>query len=175
MKHSVLLWLQIDCSRSVVRRAPQLLRPVTDGGRSMKWLGPVLLVSATIASANHEVDNRDLVSGQNLYTNNCASCHGAKLEGQPNWRSPNADGVLPAPPHDSTGHTWHHDNGLLFEYTKLGGKGALAARGIADFNSGMPAFDGVISNEDIWDILAFIRSTWPKHQQQFQESANPTH
>jgi mono/diheme cytochrome c family protein len=51
----------------------------------------------------------------------------------------------------------------------------MAARGIADFNSGMPAFDGVISNEDIWDILAFIRSTWPKRQQQFQESANPTH
>ena len=175
MKYLGLLWLQIDCSRNVERRATQCLRPVTDGGRSMKWLGPVLLVSATIASANHELDNRDLVSGQTLYTNNCASCHGAKLEGQPNWRLPNADGVLPAPPHDSTGHTWHHDNGLLFEYTKLGGKGALAARGIADFNSGMPAFDGVISNEDIWDILAFIRSTWPKRQQQFQESANPTH
>ena len=38
MKHLVLLWLRIDCSRSVERRAPQLLRPVTDGGRSMKWL-----------------------------------------------------------------------------------------------------------------------------------------
>ena len=123
MKHSVLLWLRIDCSRSVERGAPQLLRPVTDGGRSMKWLGPVLLVSATIASANHELDNRDLVSGQTLYTNNCASCHGAKLEGQPNWRSPNADGVLPAPPHDPTGHTWHHDNGLLFEYQSWVGKG----------------------------------------------------
>ena len=176
--------MRIDCSRSVerrasfglrLRRATQSLLPVTDGGPSMKWLSPILLVYSTFASANHELDNRDLVSGQTLYTNNCASCHGAKLEGQPNWRSSNTDGVLPAPPHDATGHTWHHDNGLLFEYTKLGGKGALAARGIADFNSGMPAFDGVISNENIWDILAFIRSTWPKRQQQFQESANPTH
>ena len=145
------------------------------GGRGMKWLSPVLLVSTTFASANHELDNGGLVSGKTLYADNCASCHGAKLEGQPNWRAPNADGVLPAPPHDATGHTWHHENDLLFEYTKLGGKGVLEARGIADFNSGMPAFDGVISDEDIWNILAFIRSTWPKRQQQFQENLNPTH
>lgn len=96
----------------------------------MKWLILILLCSTSIASANHELEDRNLSAGQILYTNNCASCHGAKLEGQPNWQSPNSDGILPAPPHDATGHTWHHDNELLFEYTKLGGKGALAARGI---------------------------------------------
>ncbi len=141
----------------------------------MKWLKLVLLPLASTAAADHNWEHRDIFRGQRLYAYSCASCHGINLEGQPNWQSPDANAVLPAPPHDATGHTWHHDNGLLFEYTKLGGKGALAARGIADFNSGMPAFDGVISDEDIWDILAFIRSTWPKRQQQFQESANPTH
>ena len=141
----------------------------------MKWLILILLCSTSIASANHELEDRNLSAGQILYTNNCASCHGAKLEGQPNWQSPNSDGVLPAPPHDATGHTWHHDNELLFEYTKLGGKGALAARGITDFNSGMPAFDGVISDEDIWDILAFIKSTWPEREQDAQASRNPPH
>jgi mono/diheme cytochrome c family protein len=134
-----------------------------------------LLCSTSIASANHELEDRNLSAGQILYTNNCASCHGAKLEGQPNWQSPNSDGILPAPPHDATGHTWHHDNELLFEYTKLGGKGALAARGITDFNSGMPAFDGVVSDEDIWDILAFIKSTWPEREQDAQASRNPPH
>ena len=49
-----------------------------------------------------------------LYAENCASCHGAKLEGQPDWRSPGPDGVMPAPPHDRTGHTWHHGDGMLF-------------------------------------------------------------
>tara|TARA_B110000027_G_scaffold67143_1_gene71803 strand:- start:116 stop:541 length:426 start_codon:yes stop_codon:yes gene_type:complete len=141
----------------------------------MKWLILILLCSTSIASANHELEDRNLSAGQILYTNNCASCHGAKLEGQPNWQSPNSDGILPAPPHDATGHTWHHDNELLFEYTKLGGKGALAARGITDFNSGMPAFDGVISDEDIWDILAFIKSTWPEREQDAQASRNPPH
>ena len=141
----------------------------------MKWLILILLCSTSIASANHELEDRNLSTGQILYTNNCASCHGAKLEGQPNWQSPNSDGILPAPPHDATGHTWHHDNELLFEYTKLGGKGALAARGITDFNSGMPAFDGVVSDEDIWDILAFIKSTWPEREQDAQASRNPPH
>ena len=141
----------------------------------MKWIILILLCSTSIASANHELEDRNLSTGQILYTNNCASCHGAKLEGQPNWQSPNSDGILPAPPHDATGHTWHHDNELLFEYTKLGGKGALAARGITDFNSGMPAFDGVVSDEDIWDILAFIKSTWPEREQDAQASRNLPH
>jgi mono/diheme cytochrome c family protein len=141
----------------------------------MKWLILILLCSTSIAFANHELEDRNLSAGQILYTNNCASCHGAKLEGQPNWQSPNSDGILSAPPHDSTGHTWHHDNELLFEYTKLGGKGALAARGITDFNSGMPAFDGVVSDEDIWDILAFIKSTWPEREQDAQASRNLPH
>ena len=141
----------------------------------MKWIILILLCSTSIASANHELEDRNLSAGQILYTNNCASCHGAKLEGQPNWQSPNSDGILPAPPHDATGHTWHHDNELLFEYTKLGGKGALAARGITDFNSGMPAFAGVISDEDIWDILAFIKSTWPEREQDAQASRNLPH
>jgi|TARA_B110000881_G_C18305234_1_gene379104 mono/diheme cytochrome c family protein len=141
----------------------------------MKWIILILLCSTSIASANHELEDRNLSAGQILYTNNCASCHGAKLEGQPNWQSLNSDGILPAPPHDATGHTWHHDNELLFEYTKLGGKGALAARGITDFNSGMPAFGGVISDEDIWDTLAFIKSTWPEREQDAQASRNPPH
>ena len=127
------------------------------------------------ACADHELENRDIVAGKALYADNCASCHGISLEGQPNWQSPNADGVLPAPPHDATGHTWHHDNALLFDYTKLGGRGALAARGIPDFNSGMPAFDGVVADEDIWDVLAFIHSTWPERIQDAHASRNRPH
>ena len=78
------------------------------------------MVLATNADADHELVDRSIQTGQILYVKNCASCHGINLEGQPNWRSPNGDGILPAPPHDATGHTWHHDNALLFEYTKFG-------------------------------------------------------
>jgi mono/diheme cytochrome c family protein len=130
---------------------------------------------ATGACADHELEGRNIDAGRALYADNCASCHGANLEGQSNWQSPNADGVLPAPPHDATGHTWHHDNALLFDYTKLGGRGALAALGIPDFNSGMPAYDGVVTDEEIWDILAFIQSTWPDRIQDAQASRNRPH
>lgn len=130
---------------------------------------------ATPALADHELLDRDVSAGQTLYQEQCATCHGANLEGQPNWRSANDDGTLPAPPHDETGHTWHHENQLLFEYTRLGGRGALAVRGMDDFNSGMPGFEGVITDDEIWDILAYIRSTWPERVQDMQASRNPPH
>ena len=127
------------------------------------------------ALADHELENRDLEDGRVLYTEHCASCHGAKLEGQPNWRRIGKDGLLPAPPHDRTGHTWHHDNMLLFDYTKLGGKALMAARGIAGFKSGMQGFGDALTDDEIWDILAFIRSTWPDRMRKIQASRNRPH
>ena len=141
----------------------------------MRVLTAVLIISASTALADHELEGRDIAAGQLLYADNCASCHGAQLEGQPDWQRPGDDGVLPAPPHNAEGHTWHHDNALLFNYTKLGGKGALTQMGIDDFNSGMPAFENTISDSDIWDILAYIRSTWPRRQQAAQAARNPPH
>lgn len=131
--------------------------------------------AATAAFADHELDNRDLANGQALYAEQCAACHGANLEGQPEWRTPDENGVLPAPPHDQTGHTWHHDNQLLFEYSKLGGAAALEARGVTGFASGMPGFGETLTDEEIWDILAYIRSTWPKRVQDIQAARNPPH
>ena len=143
-------------------------------GHMMRYLIFALLW-ATTAQANHELEGRDIKAGRRLYAETCAACHGADLEGQPDWGTPNENGILPAPPHDATGHTWHHDNALLFEYTKFGGQAALAARGINDFASGMPAFEEVLSDEDIWDILAYIRSTWPPREQAVQASRNRAH
>ncbi len=134
-----------------------------------------ILAFASVANAAHELENRDIGKGETLYQEHCASCHGANLEGQPNWQTPNDDGTMPAPPHDRTGHTWHHDNQLLFDYTRLGGAQALAQRGVGNFNSGMPGFSGVISDAEIWDILAYIRSTWPERVQEIQAARNPPH
>ena len=77
-------------------------------------------VPASMTAAHHELQNRNLMAGSENYQEHCASCHGVNLEGQPNWREYKADGSLPAPPHDETGHTWHHDTKMLFEYTKFG-------------------------------------------------------
>lgn len=113
--------------------------------------------------------NSDTEAGAKLYAENCASCHGAQLEGEPDWRSPKDDGTLPAPPHDQTGHTWHHGDALLFNYTKLGGQAALEASGVTDFVSSMPSFGDQLSEQEIWDILAFIKSTWPDRMRETQQ------
>ena len=109
----------------------------------------------------------DLAEGEKLYQDYCASCHGADLEGEPDWRSGGDDGILPAPPHDETGHTWHHPDSVLFDYTKLGGQKTLAKQGV-DFQSGMPGFGDQLTDAQIWNILAFIKSTWPDRQREVQ-------
>lgn len=134
-----------------------------------------ILATPLQAQAAHELDGRDIVAGERLYAEQCAACHGANLEGQPDWRVAGPDGVFPAPPHDETGHTWHHDNRLLFDYTRLGGLAALEARGVTGVRSGMPAFGEVLSDEEIWDILAYIRSTWPEEIREIQAAQNPPH
>lgn len=96
--------------------------------------------------------------GERLYREHCASCHGVELEGQPGWQRPLPDGGLPAPPHDSDGHTWHHPDRLLFGITKFGGQ-ALAP---PEFKSNMPAFGRTLSDREIWAVLAFIKSRWPE-------------
>ncbi len=133
------------------------------------------LCAPSSLSAGHELEGRDIEAGQTLYAEQCASCHGANLEGQANWRTQKEDGTLPAPPHDPSGHTWHHDNKLLFNYTYLGGERALALRGLTGFKSGMPSFEGVITEDQIWDILAFIHSTWPDEIKEVQAMRNPPH
>lgn len=96
--------------------------------------------------------------GAEVYAENCAACHGANLEGAPNWRSRGPDGRLPAPPHDETGHTWHHASDMLFGLTKYG---LPALIGDPDYATDMPAYDGVLSDEEIIAVLSYIKSTWP--------------
>lgn len=100
-------------------------------------------------------------TGRALYAQHCAACHGANLEGQPNWRSPDADGLYPAPPHDETGHTWHHDDAMLTDYITRGGQAVLEDMGV-NFTSGMPGFAEVLEADEIGAILDYIKSTWPE-------------
>ena len=116
----------------------------------------------------NSAEARDVANGELLYVENCASCHGENLEGQPEWRSPGSDGLLPAPPHDETGHTWHHPDSLLFDYTKLGGQEALAKMGV-ELDSGMPGFSDQLSDDEILDVIAFIKSTWPERVLEIQK------
>ena len=140
----------------------------------MRWAGRAIggaaaAVAGWLPASHPALAAEDLARGADLYAEHCASCHGKNLEGEPDWRSMGPDGLYPAPPHDETGHTWHHGDRLLFDYTKLGGEEAMAMLGIADFESGMPGFGHVLGDDEIRDILAFIKSTWPEDIRRHQE------
>jgi mono/diheme cytochrome c family protein len=116
-----------------------------------------------------EVSEEDLiVIGKQVYQENCALCHGANLEGQPQWRSRKADGRLPAPPHNEEGHTWHHADKVLFEITKFG----PSIYAGPEYESDMPGYKDVLSDEEIWASLAYIKSQWPLKAKQRQAMIN---
>lgn len=105
-------------------------------------------------------DGKVVAKGQQIYNANCAACHGADLKGEANWRRPNSEGLLPAPPHDKSGHSWHHTDDLLFEITKYG---LAKITGQKDYKTNMPVYDGVLSDEEIIAALSYIKSTWPEN------------
>lgn len=86
----------------------------------------------------------------------CAECHGADLAGTPDWRTPLPSGDYPPPPHDSTGHTWHHSDQVLIQIVM----------DPAAFDSSMPPTD--LSRPEVEAILDFIKSSWGPEERQFQ-------
>lgn len=110
------------------------------------------------AAGESPVDPAQLATGQQVYDANCAACHGLKGEGQPNWRVP-VNSVYPAPPHDSSGHTWHHSDQVLLEVIAQGG--SLP-------NSAMPAYGETLTVDKREAVLAYIKTFWSKRERESQ-------
>jgi len=135
----------------------------------------VLLIAALIIvgilgvamTASRPAAPQDAVSGEALYARNCASCHGINLEGQANWQTQNPDGSWPAPPHDASGHTWHHRDDYLLGVILYGG----AATTGNPLNR-MPAFSSVLSTEDTTAIIDYIKSTWSDEVRELQKKGH---
>lgn len=135
------------------------------------WIVVLVAAAAAIAGVGYilfttplDVRGAETRDGRRLYAENCAKCHGPNLEGQPDWMKRKADGRLPAPPHDESGHTWHHSDQQLFTITKFGLQ-AIAP----GYESDMPAFENTLSDDAIISILAYIKSTWPDRARAYQE------
>ena len=109
-----------------------------------------------------------VATGKGIYAEQCAVCHGANLEGQPNWRQRLANGRLPAPPHDATGHTWHHPDEQLISLTKYGPT-AIVGGG---YESDMPGFFTLLDDEQIIAVLSYIKSRWPADIRERHDGVN---
>jgi len=144
--------------------------------RNILWPGLLVgsLVMAVFAGRHYGQTSSNAASsaevieqGRQIYADQCASCHGAQLEGQPDWKTPLPSGRLPAPPHDADGHTWHHPDDILFRIGKEGT--AAIVRG--GYKSDMPGF-AVLSDAEIQAALAYIKSTWPERERTYQENVS---
>ena len=129
----------------------------------------VLLSQRAATAMLLDPGDRQLVQrGAEVYRAQCASCHGAELEGQPDWKRRRSNGRLPAPPHDESGHTHHHPDELLMRLTKMGP--AVVAGD--SYQSDMPAYAGILGDADIRAVLSYIKSTWPPEVQRRHDALN---
>ncbi len=155
------------------RFSPQLLwSRLKLAGRSRAFLQgfPILLaacavpepivIQGTAVPPLPTLDADRVTVGERLYAQNCAACHGAELEGQPNWQQPKEDGSYPAPPHDSSGHTWHHRDELLLDIIANGGDPAFGAT--------MLGFKGQLSEDEMVAVLEYIKSHWDTDSRESQ-------
>ena len=148
----------VRCIRSIGLR--------TVGRATVSALLMVVLVTACSSSPGEDIPTPGSVStaqapptGGEIFASNCAACHGAAGEGQPDWHIRKADGTLPPPPLNGSGHTWHHGDGLLYRIVRQGGK-MLEDPLYPGFKSAMPAFGDRLSHEEIIGVLTYVKSLW---------------
>lgn len=98
------------------------------------------------------VDFAQVSRGGVLYAKHCAECHGVQGEGAANWRQRDAEGMLPAPPLNGSGHTWHHPYSTLYEVISEGSPAGMG---------NMPAWRGKLRDVEIEAVIAWFQSQWP--------------
>ena len=131
------------------------------------------MTAPTIAYSKQEIslpykDRAAIKLGQTIYKNSCASCHGINLEGQIGWQTEIVDGRRLAPPHDETGHTWHHSDKYLFMITKYGIEDIIGQK----YANNMPAYKNILSDKEIISVLSYIKSTWPNKVKKIHDQIN---
>ncbi len=122
-------------------------------GEALGWSGAALAAVAlllwsqspeAVATAENPVSASaaSLAEGSEIYATNCARCHGAEYQGD----GPDA-GTLPTRPVDLVLHFPQHSDGQHY---------AVIANGRPA--SGMPAWEGLLTEEQIWHVINYLRT-----------------
>lgn len=125
------------------------------------FLGVIPVASAASPS---QASQQRVESGRQIYQQFCAACHGVKGEGQPGWQKRNVEGELPAPPHDSTGHTWKHSDAMLYRLIKNGWRDPFNKTERVT----MPAFGATLSPGEIRAVVDYLKTLWTPSQRSMQ-------
>ena len=128
------------------------------GVRTLACAAAIVVATLVLTGCASSSGSQVVEEGREVYAANCAACHGANAEGQPEWHVKKADGTLPAPPLNGDGHTWHHADGELYRVVSQGGQ-ILEDPGL-DFKSAMPAFGEQLSHSEVVAVLTYLKSLW---------------
>ncbi len=123
---------------------------ITAPGGAVAALGIVLVLNASVLRVGFTEDEfnpfpptpASLESGAAVYASNCSTCHGVEGLGD----GPEA-GFLAAPPADLTIHVPLHTDGELFGFIRDGIPGTV-----------MRANEGILSEEEMWHLVNYIRT-----------------
>ena len=106
-----------------------------------------------------------LQAAQEQYNLRCAHCHGYSGEGEIQVSAVDtlALGMKVVPPHDRTGHTWMHPGQLLIQLIQQGAPNPL-------YRFQMPSYGEVMTEDEIWQVLAYISLWWTDSQREHHQS-----
>lgn len=150
-----------------------LVLAIAIGGITLGWL----LSVAYAFSPYGRPDVRPLLAwqdadsvkrGQAVYAAQCAACHGPGGEGQRVLPAGMPASTPLAPPHDAAGHTWQHPDFALFQLVKSGTSAVMCLT----LDPAMPRFGETLSDREIADVLAFVKSRWPAAIRARQDEVN---
>lgn len=97
-------------------------------------------------------DPEQLMLGREVFTQNCALCHGDQAQGLVgDWREKLDDGSFPPPPLNGSAHAWHHPQEILLRVIDYGGE-AMGGK--------MPAFIDVLEQDEKLAAIAYFQSFW---------------
>lgn len=125
----------------------------------IKYLIPVTVISfltftgVSLAESGRWYNADQLSQGEQLFQQNCASCHGVNAELTADWKKTDINGKYPPPPLNGTAHAWHHSMQQLRETIQRGG---VALGGV------MPAFESKLNDDEIDAVISYFQSKWPE-------------
>ena len=106
------------------------------------WFAPQNTQVQEVTLPSYPVEQ--VIAGRDLFTANCASCHGAQGQGY-------ARAGVPAPALNDEMHAWHHSDAQIASIIRQG-------------QGQMPAVGASWSDEQISAVLAYIKQWWEPEQ-----------